>query len=96
MPASLMKMRRFSYNCDTMNPATPAGCCALYSPFNQLPVMVIEMKPDATPEDVRAALEKLNAAKAAERQRKREASFGAWKTVPDGQDFQRESRNEWR
>jgi hypothetical protein len=58
--------------------------------------MVIEMKPDATPEDVRTALEKINAAKAAERQRKREASFGAWKTGADGQAFQRESRDEWR
>lgn len=57
--------------------------------------MVIEMKKDATPEDVRAALEKINAAKIAERQRKRLASFGAWKPTVDGQDFQRESRNEW-
>ena len=57
--------------------------------------MVIEMKKDATPEDVRAALEKLNAAKAAERQRKRAASFGAWKTAVDGMEFQRENRNEW-
>ncbi len=57
--------------------------------------MVIEMKKDATPEDVRAALEKINAAKAAERQRKRLASFGAWKTAVAGLDFQRESRNEW-
>ena len=58
--------------------------------------MIIEMKQDATPEDVRTALEKINAAKAAERQRKRQASFGAWKTVVDGQNFQNESRDEWR
>lgn len=58
--------------------------------------MVIKMKQDATPEDVRTALEKLNAAKAAERQRKREAAFGAWKTAVDGLDFQNKSRNEWR
>ena len=57
--------------------------------------MVFEMKKDATPEDVRAALEKINAAKAAERQRKRTASFGAWKTAVEGMGFQRERRNEW-
>ena len=57
--------------------------------------MVIEMKKDATPDDVRAALEKIQVAKTAERQRKRLASFGAWKTEIDGVDFQRESRNEW-
>ena len=58
--------------------------------------MVIEMKQDATPEEVRAALEKINAAKAAERQRKRLASFGAWKTAVDGMGFQREVRDAWR
>ena len=58
--------------------------------------MVIELKQDATPEDVRMALEKINAAKAAERQRKRRASFGAWKTDTDGVAFQQESRDEWR
>lgn len=58
--------------------------------------MVIEMKPDATPEDVRTALEKLQAAKAAERQRKRQATFGAWKAPVDGMKFQDESRHEWR
>lgn len=58
--------------------------------------MIIEMKPDATPEDVRRALEKIQAAKVAERQRKRQASFGAWKTVVDGLEFQHENRNEWR
>lgn len=58
--------------------------------------MVIEMKKDATPEEVRAALEKINAAKAAERKRKRLASFGAWKTPVDGIAFQQESRDEWR
>ena len=57
--------------------------------------MVIEMKKDATSDDVRAALEKINAAKAAERKRKRLASFGAWQTAADGLDFQRESRDEW-
>jgi len=58
--------------------------------------MVIELKQDATPEDVRVALEKISAAKAAERQRKRKASFGAWKPGTDGIDFQNEDRNEWR
>ncbi|WP_375417946.1 hypothetical protein [uncultured Hymenobacter sp.] len=56
--------------------------------------MVIEMKKDATPDDVRAALEQLAAAKAEERKRKRLQSFGAWKSAVDGLDFQRESRNE--
>ena len=57
--------------------------------------MIIELPKDATPDDVRAALEKIAAAKAAERKRKRLASFGAWKTPVDGLEFQREARNEW-
>ncbi len=63
--------------------------------LNFAPVMVIEMPKDATPDDVRAALEKIAAAKAAERKQKRLASFGAWKKPVDGLDFQREARNEW-
>ena len=39
--------------------------------------MVIEMKKDATPDDVRIALEQLAAARAEEHGRKQ--SFGAWK-----------------
>ena len=58
--------------------------------------MLIEMKPNATPNDVRAALEKINAAKVAERTRKRQATFGAWKSAPvDGLAYQRECRKEW-
>ena len=57
--------------------------------------MLFEIKKDATPEDVRAALDKIQAAKATERQRKRLASFGAWKTVVDGVEYQRTSRDEW-
>ena len=57
--------------------------------------MVIEMKPDATPDDVRAALEKIKAAKLAERRRKRQATFGAWQKPADGLAMQREGRDEW-
>ena len=62
---------------------------------HSIPVMVIEMKPDATPEEVRAALEKINAAKVAERTRIRLATFGTWKQAPDALKFQQECRNEW-
>ena len=58
--------------------------------------MVIEMKPNATAEEVRAALEKINAAKIAERTRKRLATFGAWKSAPvNGLAYQLECRKEW-
>lgn len=63
--------------------------------LNYFFVMVIEMKKDATPDDVRVALEQLAAAKLAERKRKRLESFGAWKSAVDGLDFQRERRDEW-
>ena len=59
--------------------------------------MSIERKPDATPEEVRAALEKINAAaKVAKRTRKRLATFGAWKLLSvDGLAHQHECRKEW-
>lgn len=57
--------------------------------------MIIEMNKDATPDDVRGALEKIHAAKVAERKRKRLASFGAWKTAVEGVAFQHECRHEW-
>ena len=57
--------------------------------------MIIELKKDATPEDVRAALSQINAAKLAERRRKRQATFGAWQKPVDGLAFQQQAREEW-
>jgi hypothetical protein len=79
-----------------MNRAESSGCFLIFT-YSTIPrIMVIELKQDATPEDVRVALEKINAAKAAERQRKRLAAFGAWKNAGDGMNFQQEARNDWR
>ena len=88
MPASGLRFP------DSLHQSTVS--CVIFAPPNDSIVMVIELPQDATPEDVRAALEKIAAAKAAERTRKRLATFGAWKSAPvDGLAFQREVRNEW-
>lgn len=55
----------------------------------------LEPKPDKNSEEARAALEKLNTAKVADRAQKCRATFGAWKQPVDGLKFQQECRQEW-